>query len=237
MRPVRHIDSAVAAAIASPACFRALNTLPGTAWYHVTSGSHFQRPVRHQQLARRGPELADRQCAVSARTVRPVPDRRTSAGRPDAGLRRPRTELRRLCEGQFRLPDFARTRWTAISACDWSIRTRPYRGNSLLVTTPLHRPSTFTYLRHDRRPTTTTLDWLPSLNARLALADDFFLRIAASRTVTRPTFLQLDPGLSLSASTATLLGSGTSRQSPICSRKARPTRDLSLEYYFGGRMR
>ena len=105
-----------------------------------------------------------------------------------------------------------------------------YRGNSLLVTTPASGPSTFTYL-----PTVTennSLDWLPSLNARLALQDGLFLRIAASRTVTRPTFLQLDPGLSLSASTATLLGSGTSGN-PALNPERSTNGDVSLEYYFG----
>ncbi|HEY2780396.1 MAG TPA: TonB-dependent receptor [Steroidobacteraceae bacterium] len=76
-----------------------------------------------------------------------------------------------------------------------------------------------------------TLDWLPSLNARLTLEDNLYLRFAASRTVTHPTFAQLDPALSLSASTATLLGSGTSGNAnlnPVTSDNA----DLALEYYF-----
>jgi iron complex outermembrane receptor protein len=77
-----------------------------------------------------------------------------------------------------------------------------------------------------------TLDWLPSLNARLALEDNLLLRFAASRTVTHPTFAQLDPALSLSASTATLLGSGTSGNANLDSVKS-DNADLSLEYYFG----
>jgi iron complex outermembrane recepter protein len=77
-----------------------------------------------------------------------------------------------------------------------------------------------------------TLDWLPSLNARLTLEDNLFLRFAASRTVTHPTFAQLDPALTLSASTATLLGSGTSGNSGLSSVKS-DNADLSLEYYFG----
>ena len=77
-----------------------------------------------------------------------------------------------------------------------------------------------------------TLDWLPSLNARLQLDDGLFLRFAASRTVTHPTFQQLDPALSLSASTATLLGSGTSGNSNLNAEKS-VNADLSLEYYFG----
>jgi TonB-dependent receptor len=65
----------------------------------------------------------------------------------------------------------------------------------------------------------------------MTLADDFFLRFAASKTVTHPTFAQLDPGLSLSASTATLLGSGTAGN-PNLSPERSTNADLSLEYYF-----
>jgi TonB-dependent receptor len=77
-----------------------------------------------------------------------------------------------------------------------------------------------------------TLDWLPSLNVKFSLEDDLLLRLAASRTVTHPTFPQLNPGLTLSASTATLLGSGSGGNpdlSPVTSDNV----DLSLEYYFG----
>jgi TonB-dependent receptor len=77
-----------------------------------------------------------------------------------------------------------------------------------------------------------TFDWLPSLNMRFSLEDDLILRLAASRTVTHPTFPQLNPGLTLSASTATLLGSGSGGNpdlSPVTSDNA----DLALEYYFG----
>ena len=77
-----------------------------------------------------------------------------------------------------------------------------------------------------------TLDWLPSLNMKFALEDDLLLRLAASQTITHPTFPQLNPGLTLTASTATLLGSGTGGNpnlSPVKSDNV----DLSLEYYFG----
>ena len=76
------------------------------------------------------------------------------------------------------------------------------------------------------------LELLPSLNTRLQLNDDLFLRFAVSRTVTRPQLAQLDPGLSLSASTATLLGSGTSGNPHLGPEKSDNV-DLSLEDYFG----
>ena len=77
-----------------------------------------------------------------------------------------------------------------------------------------------------------TVDWMPSLNVRAKLEDDLYLRFAASRTVTRPTFSQINPGLNLTNSTAPLLGSGTQGNpnlKPVDSNNV----DLSLEYYFG----
>ena len=40
---------------------------------------------------------------------------------------------------------------------------------------------------------------LPSVNFRLTLEEDLYLRVAASKSVTRPTFVNLAPGLSLNA--------------------------------------
>jgi TonB-dependent receptor len=77
-----------------------------------------------------------------------------------------------------------------------------------------------------------TLDWLPSLNMRFSLEDDLLLRFAASQTITHPTFPQLNPGLTLSASTATLLGSGAGGNPDLSPVKSENV-DLSLEYYFG----
>lgn len=75
-------------------------------------------------------------------------------------------------------------------------------------------------------------DYLPSLNARLTLTDDVYMRFGLSRTVTHPQFAQLNPGLTLSGGTATLLGSGSSGNpnlNPVTSDNA----DMTLEYYFG----
>jgi TonB-dependent receptor len=104
------------------------------------------------------------------------------------------------------------------------------KGNTLVVTTPDNIHYTFTYSATDKSKS--TLDWLPSLNMKVTFEDNVLLRLGASRTVTRPTFAQLDPGLSLSASTATLLGSGTSGN-PNLSPEKSDNVDLSLEYYFG----
>jgi TonB-dependent receptor len=109
-----------------------------------------------------------------------------------------------------------------------------FKANSLVVTdNGVAATTRYTFAYTATTSEKSTLDWMPSLNLRLKLQDDLFLRVAANRTVTRPTFAQLDPALSLSASTATLLGSGSSgnpKLNPVKSDNA----DLSLEYYFGG---
>jgi TonB-dependent receptor len=87
----------------------------------------------------------------------------------------------------------------------------------------------YTYVPTDNAAN--TVDWLPSLNLRLQVQDDLFLRLAASQTVTHPTFAQLNPGLSLQDSTATLLGSGSEGNPDLKSVKS-DNADLSLEYYF-----
>jgi TonB-dependent receptor len=89
---------------------------------------------------------------------------------------------------------------------------------------------TFSYISTNN--TKETADWMPSLNAKATLQENLFLRVALSRTVTRPTFVQLNPGLSLSASTATLLGSGSSGNPDLTPVKA-DNADMTLEYYYG----
>jgi iron complex outermembrane receptor protein len=105
------------------------------------------------------------------------------------------------------------------------------RGNTLVTTTdPLGNVTTTLTPTESKSD---SFDWLPSLNARVTLDDNLFLRLAASRTVTHPEFSQLNPGLTLTDSTATLLGSGSSGN-PNLSPEKSDNVDLSLEYYFGG---
>ncbi len=105
------------------------------------------------------------------------------------------------------------------------------RGNTLVTTTDAMGNTTTTLTPTESR--NDSLDWLPSLNARMTLDDDLFLRFAASRTVTHPQFSQLNPGLTLTDSTATLLGSGSAGNPDLKPEKS-DNLDLSLEYYFGG---
>ena len=103
------------------------------------------------------------------------------------------------------------------------------KGNTLVVT---NTGTGYTFSYSATNSSKETADWMPSINLRAKLQDDLFVRFAASRTVTRPTFAQLNPGLSLSASTATLLGSGSSGNANLAPEKSDNV-DLSLEYYFG----
>lgn len=74
-------------------------------------------------------------------------------------------------------------------------------------------------------------DVLPSFNARVGLMDDLFLRLAAGKQLTRPSFSQLAPNLQIgfANANATLTGSaGNPDLRPLRS----TSYDASLEYYF-----
>lgn len=74
---------------------------------------------------------------------------------------------------------------------------------------------------------TSYTDVLPSINARIHLREDLFLRLAASKTLTRPDFSQLSPSLTLVPANAAA-NSGNPDLSPL---KA-DNLDASLEWYF-----
>lgn len=78
---------------------------------------------------------------------------------------------------------------------------------------------------------TDTIDWMPSFNLRLGLTRGLVARLALNRTVSRPTFSQLNPTLSLySGATFVALGSGGNpKLGSVKSNNA----DAGIEYYFG----
>ena len=89
--------------------------------------------------------------------------------------------------------------------------------------------------RLDYRPVTidtSTTDLLPSLNTKLSLADGVVGRFTYSRTLTRPNFADLNPGVSLStvvSNTTGLTGTGGNPNlEPVKSNNF----DLSGEWYF-----
>ncbi|WP_323143647.1 TonB-dependent receptor [Massilia phyllosphaerae] len=69
-------------------------------------------------------------------------------------------------------------------------------------------------------------DWLPSLNAKLALTDQLQARFSASKVITRPNFDQLTPSLSLNANDRTGYQGNPTLQ-PLSARQL----DATLEYY------
>ncbi len=77
-----------------------------------------------------------------------------------------------------------------------------------------------------------TTDLMPSLNLRATLDDGLFLRFAASKTVTRPSFAQLNPAQSFSGAGQTLLGTSTSGNPNLNAVKS-VNLDLGGEYYWG----
>ncbi|MGB8603043.1 MAG: TonB-dependent receptor [Rhizomicrobium sp.] len=76
------------------------------------------------------------------------------------------------------------------------------------------------------------VDWMPSLNTKLAVRDDLAVRLAIGRTVTRPTFAQLNPAQSLSSGGLTYAATGSSGNPDLAPVKSNNF-DLGLEYYFG----
>ncbi|WP_068085930.1 TonB-dependent receptor [Novosphingobium rosa] len=71
-------------------------------------------------------------------------------------------------------------------------------------------------------------NWLPSANVRFHLAEHLQLRLAGSRTLTRPDFSQLSPALTVVPGQLAA-SQGNPALSPILSTNA----DASLEWYFG----
>ena len=74
---------------------------------------------------------------------------------------------------------------------------------------------------------------LPSFNARLELLAGLYARASYSKTVTRPTFAQLNPGETVNAATATVRGSVTSGNPGLTPIKS-TNYDTDLTYYWGG---
>lgn len=214
--------------LSSAACFTALSALPGTA-YHATAGSIF-----NGQFGIRSWMDADPNWLVNN-----ISYLRTLFGLPASGL--PADPSQSFDDRELSYAGYVKANFDFEGSHpivgNLGLRlvetVSNMEGNSL-VPIPGGNPIGTTYT-FDYTPTDTkehTLDVLPSLNARLTLDDGWFLRWALSRTVTHPTFVQLNPGLVLSASTATLNGSGTAGNPKLQPEKSNNA-DLSLEHYYG----
>lgn len=74
-------------------------------------------------------------------------------------------------------------------------------------------------------------DLLPTVNGRLKLTNELYLRGSVTRTTTRPNFDALNPALSLTAATMTVPGVGSGGNPDLNPIKS-VNYDLALEYYF-----
>jgi iron complex outermembrane recepter protein len=219
--------AAITAAIASKACFTALNALPGTA-YHVTSGSQFDGQFGIGRWTDADPNWL----------IQNIGSLRTLFGQSPTGAAPPEDPTQSFDDREISYAGYAKANFAfdGPHPLTGNIGLRlvetdaSMKGITLVVSKDAAGNVNFAYTASDSDKH--ILDVLPSLNARLQLQDDLFLRFAASRTVTHPQFAQLNPGLSLSASTATLLGSGTSGNPNLSPEKSNNA-DLSLEYYYG----
>jgi TonB-dependent receptor len=221
---------AIAAAAASQACFTPLSALTPAGASHLTSGSQF-----------------DGQFGISAWTDADPNWLNTNIGSlrqlfGQSALPPPEDPTQSFDDRELSYAGYVKANFAFDAGAlpvDGNIGLRvidthaDMKGNQVVITgIPANAPTSFSFTYVPTASTTNTLDWLPSLNLRLMMKDDLWLRLGASRTVTRPTFAQLNPGLSLSATTGTLLGSG-SKGNPDLKPVTSDNLDLSLEYYFG----
>jgi iron complex outermembrane receptor protein len=97
--------------------------------------------------------------------------------------------------------------------------TAGFQGASAASAVPLTLKSSYT-------------DWLPSFNYRLKLKEKLFLRLAASKTITRPPFGSLSPSLTLNANPVDPNLNSGSQGNPSLKPVRATSYDLSVEYYF-----
>jgi iron complex outermembrane recepter protein len=74
-------------------------------------------------------------------------------------------------------------------------------------------------------------DWLPSFNFRLKLTDKLYLRLAASKTITRPSFAQISPSLTLNQNPINPAANSGAQGNPDLKPIRSTNYDLSLEDY------
>ena len=208
-----------------PGCFTDLASLPGS--FHVTDGSIFDGKFGLTQWLDADPKWLNANVgllrSLFGQPMTPPPDDPTQsfADREQSVAGYVKTNF------GFDVASFPVDGNLGLRLVDTFSNTQ---GNTVVTTTGAGGTTTTITPVESH---SSSLDVLPSLNARMALQDDLFLRLALSRTVTHPEFAQLNPGLTLSASTATLLGSGSSGNPNLSPEKSNNA-DLSLEYYFGG---
>jgi TonB-dependent receptor len=96
----------------------------------------------------------------------------------------------------------------------------------------LNAPENFllTYTPTERK--NSNFDVMPSLNLKFDLRSDLVGRIGIGRTITRPDFAQLNPGLSLATITSNTTFKSGSGGNPELSQVTSDNYDATLEWYF-----
>jgi len=104
-----------------------------------------------------------------------------------------------------------------------AVYTAPVPANSACLTCTTYTPTT---------AVKTSYDMMPSINARITLDEGLFLRMAASKTITRPTFAQTNPAQRVTAATANVQGSVNAGNPNLNNIKSYNI-DADLTYYWG----
>lgn len=97
--------------------------------------------------------------------------------------------------------------------------TGGYKGATSATAVPLTLKSTY-------------WDYLPSLNSRLKFSEKLFLRVAISKTITRPNFGSLSPSVTLNQNPVDPNLNSGSQGNPDLKPIRATSYDSSLEYYF-----
>ena len=131
--------------------------------------------------------------------------------------------------GQVKLGgDLGEMPWSALLGARIVRTDENLRGNLSQDTNPNNPGLEYTPI--DKQ--TSTTDILPSANLKISLRPDLVARFTAGRTITRPNFPDLNPGVSLSTvvsnTTGLTGGGGNPNLQPVKS----DNYDLSLEWYF-----
>jgi iron complex outermembrane recepter protein len=97
--------------------------------------------------------------------------------------------------------------------------TGGYKGATSAVAVPLTLTSSY-------------WDYLPSFNSRLKLSEQLFLRLALSKTITRPNFGSLSPSVTLNQNPVDPNLNSGSQGNPDLKPIRATSYDMSMEYYF-----
>jgi TonB-dependent receptor len=124
--------------------------------------------------------------------------------------------------------EFGPMPWSAIAGVRYAITKEDLAGNFSQDTDPNNPGLEYTPI--NRR--TTSYDLLPTLSVKLNITDELLARFSAGRTITRPNFPDLNPGVSLSTVVSNTTGLTGAGGNPDLRPVVSDNFDLALEWYF-----